>query len=180
MPSALGLLLAGCGSGSSTSTASNAYVHNAEEAAALALAITTQASNHNAYGVGGIIVENATEKVIKAMENRVVQPLYDGRSYTKDPTAHGEVQLVTWYYANAQALNLPPPNQLTIVSSLDPCAMCAGTLITSGFNVAVVAYDVVAGINWNTEFNFAGMPPIYRLGYTIDPQAVQKSISSSV
>lgn len=167
MPSVLGISLAGCGDGS-TNTSSTTYVHNAEEAAALVLSMATMASDHNTYGVGGAIIENSTGKVIKAMQNRVVQPLGDGlgamsnRSYTKDPTAHGEVQLVTWYYANAQELNLPSPDKLTIVSSLDPCAMCAGTLITSGFNVAVVAYDTVAGINWNTQFTFVGMPAAFQ------------------
>lgn len=163
MPSVLGFSLTGCGNGSS-SAATTGYVRNAEEAAALALSMATLASDHNTYGVGGVIIENATGRVIKAMQNRVVQPLGDGlgsmsnQSYTRDPTAHGEVQLVTWYYENAEALNLPTPDKLTIVSSLDPCAMCAGTLTTSGFNVAVVAYDTVAGINWNTQFNFTGMP----------------------
>lgn len=162
MPS---LMLMSCGGGSSsTSTPSFQYTSNAEESSAIALSMAILASNEKTYGVGGVIIENATGKVIKAMPNRVVQTLgsnigsMSNRSYTNDPTAHGEVQLVTWYYANAQALGLPQPDKLTIVSSLDPCAMCAGTLITAGFNVAVVAYDTVAGINWNTNFNFLGLP----------------------
>jgi cytosine deaminase len=163
MPS---MMLTACGGGSSSNGNSTEYVSNAEQAAAIALAMARLASSDGTYGVGGVIIENATGKVIKAMQNRVVQPLasnigsMSNRAYTNDPTAHGEVQLVTWYYANAQALNLPTPDKLTIVSSLDPCAMCAGTLITSGFNVAVVAYDTVAGINWNTQFNFLNMPSI--------------------
>jgi cytosine deaminase len=160
------MMLTACGGGSTSSSSSVQYVSNAEEAAAIALTMARLASSDGTYGVGGVIIENATGKVIKAMQNRVVQPLasnigtMSNRAYTNDPTAHGEVQLVTWYYANAQALKLPTPDKLTIVSSLDPCAMCAGTLITSGFNVAVVAYDEVAGINWNTQFNFLNMPSI--------------------
>ena len=159
------IMLTACG-GSSSNGNSTQYVSNAEEAAAIALTMASSASSDGTYGVGGVIIENATGKIIKAMQNRVVQPLgkdigsMSNHAYTNDPTAHGEVQLVTWYYANAQTLNLPTPDKLTIVSSLDPCAMCAGTLITSGFNVAVVAYDTVAGINWNTQFNFLNMPSI--------------------
>jgi cytosine deaminase len=161
------MMLTACGGDhSANSNASPEYVSNAEEAAAIALTMANLASADGTYGVGGVIIENDTGKVIKAMQNRVVQPLssnigaMSNRAYTNDPTAHGEVQLVTWYYANRQKLNLPAPDKLTIVSSLDPCAMCAGTLVTSGFNVAVVAYDEVAGINWNTRFNFINMPAI--------------------
>jgi cytosine deaminase len=161
------VLLTARGSDSTSVVGSTpSHVSNAEEAAAIALSMARLASSDGTYGVGGVIIENSTGKVIKAMHNRVVQPLgrnigaMSNRAYTYDPTAHGEVQLVTWYYANAEALNLPTPDKLTIISSLDPCAMCAGTLITSGFNVAVVAYDEVAGINWNTDFNFLNMPAI--------------------
>lgn len=160
------IMLSACGGSNTNGASENQYVSNAEEAASIALAMASSASSDGTYGVGGVIIENSTGKVIKAMQNRVVQPLgnnigsMSNRAYTNDPTAHGEVQLVTWYYANAQNLNLPTPDKLTIVSSLDPCAMCAGTLITSGFNVAVVAYDEVAGINWNTNFNFLNMPSI--------------------
>ena len=98
------------------------------------------------------------------MHNRVLQPLGSGLGglsntvYTSDPTAHGERQLVYWYYENKQMLNLPEPGGLTIVTSLDPCAMCAGTLMTSGFNVAVVAYDDFAGVNWDMQADFPGYP----------------------
>jgi len=70
--------------------------------------------------------------------------------------------LVYWYYENRAALNLPDPGQLTIVTSLDPCAMCTGTLIAAGFNVAVVAIDDWAGINYNSKFNFPGLPENFR------------------
>jgi cytosine deaminase len=75
-----------------------------------------------------------------------------------DPTAHGERQLVDWYYEHVAALNLPPPSQLTVVTTLDPCAMCAGSLLTAGFNVAVSAIDTYAGINYNSQFNFPSLP----------------------
>jgi cytosine deaminase len=79
-----------------------------------------------------------------------------------DPTAHGERQLVDWYYQNAVRLNLPAPDKLTVVTTLDPCAMCAGSLLTAGFNVAVSAIDDYAGINYNSQFNFPSLPPTIR------------------
>jgi cytosine deaminase len=66
--------------------------------------------------------------------------------------------LVSWYYANKTSLSLPEPKELTVVTTLDPCAMCAGTLLTAGFNVAVVAIDDLAGINYNKSFLFKDLP----------------------
>ena len=84
------------------------------------------------------------------MHNNVLKPLADSdKTFTYDPTAHGERQLVYWYYANKDKLGLPGPSELTVVTSLDPCAMCTGTLLTAGFNVGVVAIDDFAGINFN-------------------------------
>jgi cytosine deaminase len=88
--------------------------------------------------------------VAQAMHNNVLKPLADSdKTFTYDPTAHGERQLVYWYYANKDKLGLPGPSELTVVTSLDPCAMCTGTLLTAGFNVGVVAIDDFAGINFN-------------------------------
>ena len=91
-----------------------------------------------------------TGRVAQAMHNNVLKPLADSdKTFTYDPTAHGERQLVYWYYANKDKLGLPGPSELTVVTSLDPCAMCTGTLLTAGFNVGVVAIDDFAGINFN-------------------------------
>jgi len=102
--------------------------------------------------------------MIFALSNHVLETLKPavqitpGEAYTYDPTAHGERQLVYWYYENRVAMNLPEPSQLTVVTSLDPCAMCTGTLLSAGFNVGVVAIDDWAGINYTTQFNFPGLP----------------------
>lgn len=117
------------------------------------------------FAVGGAIINNATGEVIAALHNNVLMP-FPGKGTTyflpHDPTAHGERQLVDWYYANAESLKLPPPNKLTIVTTLDPCAMCAGALLTAGFNVAVSAIDDYAGVNYNSQFNFPSLPPHIR------------------
>jgi hypothetical protein len=65
MPS---LMLMSCGGGSSSSsTPSFQYTSNAEESSAIALSMAILASSEKTYGVGGVIIENATGKVIKAM-----------------------------------------------------------------------------------------------------------------
>ncbi|MFZ4056337.1 MAG: nucleoside deaminase [Polynucleobacter sp.] len=167
MPPILGLGLTGCGgSSSNSSSTSSSFVKNADEAAALVLAMAKEANRQGTFGVGGAIIENNTGKVIMTMHNKVLQPLgnnlglLSNKIYISDPTAHGERQLVYWYYENKVALNLPEPGALTIVTSLDPCAMCAGTLMTAGFNVAVVAYDDFAGVNWDMRADFPGYPSV--------------------
>lgn len=165
MPPILGLGLTACdGSSSNSSSPSSSYVKNADEAASLALSMAQEANRQGTFGVGGAIIENDTGRVIMTMHNKVLQPLGNGlgqllnKIYISDPTAHGERQLVYWYYENKKVLNLPEPSALTVVTSLDPCAMCAGTLMTSGFNVAVVAYDNFAGVNWDMRATFPGYP----------------------
>ncbi|MCX8027350.1 MAG: nucleoside deaminase [Thermodesulfovibrionales bacterium] len=139
-------------------------VKSAEEAAKIALNMAQEANANGTFGVGGAIIENKTGRVIVSLRNHVLEPLNpavqikEGETYTFDPTAHGERQLVYWYYQNRFALNLPHPSELTIVTSLDPCAMCTGTLLAAGFNVAVVALDDWAGINYNGNFDFPGLP----------------------
>lgn len=137
-------------------------IFDAEDAAQVVLFMAKLAQAEGTFGVGGAIIDNRTGKIIKAMHNRVLQIVevgeYAGKPYTFDPTAHGERQLVSWYFENVKRLRLPPPQQLTVVTSLDPCAMCAGSLITAGFNVGVVAYDDYAGINYDKTFEFSGLP----------------------
>lgn len=140
-------------------------VNSAQEAVDTVADQAILAAIQQTFAVGGAMINNATGKVIAAMHNNVLMP-FPGNTTTyflpHDPTAHGERQLVDWYYENAVALNLPPPNQLTVVTTLDPCAMCAGSLLTAGFNVAVSAIDTYAGINYNSDFDFPSLPPEIR------------------
>jgi cytosine deaminase len=160
-------LLTGCAFKAKPQACTNC-VHSADAAAQLALFKAQEANANGTFGVGGAIIENSTGRVIVALSNRVLAKLQpavqhkDGETYTYDPTAHGERQLVYWYYQNRVAMNLPEPSKLTIVTSLDPCAMCTGTLLASGFNVGVVALDDFAGINYNSKFDFPGLPAQFR------------------
>ena len=143
-------------------------IRNAEEAAALVLSLARQADREGTFGVGGAIVESDTGRVVHTMHNKVLQRLGAGLGklsntvYVSDPTAHGERQLVYWYYENRMRLSLPDPEGLTVITSLDPCAMCAGSLLKAGFRVAVVAYDDFAGVNWKRKGGFESFPPDIR------------------
>jgi cytosine deaminase len=118
-------------------------------AAAQAIAAKTQGT----YGVGGVLLDQQGN-VLKALQNNVV---CDGLIF--DPTAHGERQLIDWYFAEAaRGRELPPPHEVTIVTSLDPCAMCTGAILTAGFNLVAAATDPLAGINFDDRFEFAGLP----------------------
>lgn len=139
-------------------------VNTSEEAATLVLSLASLAAEAGTFGVGGALIENKTGRIIKTMRNNVVQRLDNnaginsGKLYTFDPTAHGERQLVSWYFENVKALDLPPPHELTVITSLDPCSMCAGSLLAAGFNVAIVADDEYAGTNWNKQTDFRRYP----------------------
>jgi cytosine deaminase len=156
-----------------TLSAAPTRLRSAEEAAtAVHEQAGIAATAGQSYGVGGAIVENKTGRIIHAYGNRVNAALRPGAATTEDqwffpsdPTNHGETQLVGWYYDNRGLIRqqlgyLPTPGELTVVTSLDPCAMCAGTLLTAGFNVAVVAPDDSGGgVNWAATGEFAHVPP---------------------
>jgi tRNA(Arg) A34 adenosine deaminase TadA len=141
-------------------------VRNAQQAVETVADQAILAAQQKTFAVGGCIIENATGKVLQAMHNNVLMPYPNSTAQPPflphDPTAHGERQLVQWYYDNRQALNLPEPSKLTVVTTLDPCAMCAGSLLTAGFNVAVSAIDTYAGVNYNSQFDFPTLPPVVR------------------
>ncbi len=111
------------------------------------------AKTQGTYGVGGVLLDQHGN-VLKALQNNVV---CEGLIF--DPTAHGERQLIDWYFAErARGRDLPPPHEVTIVTSLDPCAMCTGAILTAGFNLVAAATDAKAGINYDATFTFAGLP----------------------
>jgi cytosine deaminase len=98
-----------------------------------------------------------------ALHNNVLEDFGNSKLFLlHDPTAHGERQLVDWYFKNRKRLKLPDPSQLSIITTLDPCAMCAGALLTAGFNVGVSAIDDYAGINYNAAFEFPSVPAKWR------------------
>jgi len=136
---------------------------NAEQAVQIAAAKSIEASLQNTFAVGGVLLDNRTGTVYCALHNNVLEDFGNSKLFLlHDPTAHGERQLVDWYFKNRKRLKLPEPSQLSIITTLDPCAMCAGALLTAGFNVGVSAIDDYAGINYNAAFEFPSVPAKWR------------------
>jgi tRNA(Arg) A34 adenosine deaminase TadA len=128
-------------------------VIDVQTAAALAATHAIAAKTQGTFGVGGVLLDQYGN-VLKALANNVVR---DGLIF--DPTAHGERQLIDWYFAEREAGRaLPAPEDVTIVTSLDPCAMCTGAILAAGFNVVIAATDLEAGINFDTSFSFSALP----------------------
>jgi tRNA(Arg) A34 adenosine deaminase TadA len=128
-----------------------------QAAVALAAGEAIAAKSQGTFGVGGVLLDQYGN-VLKSVPNNVVR---DGLVF--DPTAHGERQLIDWYFAErAKGRNLPLPHEVTLVTSLDPCAMCGGAILAAGFNVVVAAYDPDAGVNHDRSATFPSLPPSLR------------------
>ncbi len=124
--------------------------------ARVALAEAQKAVREFSYGVGGILVDIRTKRLIHYMHNTVIaRENPTERHRLKDPTAHGERQLVDWYCENRQNRGLPDPHDIMIITTLDPCCMCTGSILSVGFRAVVAALDDQAGINWNNSTQFS-------------------------
>jgi len=119
-----------------------------------ALTEAKQAVSESSYGVGGLLINLKTKEIIHQMHNTVIARNNSSeRLRLSDPTAHGERQLVDWYYANKSAKKLPEPSDILIITTLDPCCMCTGSILSAGFKVIVAALDDQAGINWDNTLS---------------------------
>ena len=128
-----------------------------QAAVALAASEAVAAKTAGTFGVGGVLLDQQG-RVLKSLHNNVVRS-----GVVFDPTAHGERQLIDWYFAErSRGAQLPPPEELTLVTSLDPCAMCAGAILAAGFNVVVAAEDPRAGIGHAADASFAALPASLR------------------
>jgi tRNA(Arg) A34 adenosine deaminase TadA len=124
-----------------------------QAAVALAAGEAIAARSQGSFGVGGVLLDQYGN-VLKSLQNNVVK---DGLIF--DPTAHGERQLIDWYFAErAKGRKLPEPHDITLVTSLDPCAMCGGAILAAGFNVVVAANDPKAGVNHDETAAFGSLP----------------------
>jgi cytosine deaminase len=128
-------------------------VIDVQAAVAVAAAEAIVAKTQGSFGVGGALLDQSGS-VLKALHNNVIR-----QGLVFDPTAHGERQLIDWYYAErAKGRELPEPQAITIVTSLDPCCMCTGAILSAGFNVLVAATDANAGINYDNSASFDALP----------------------
>lgn len=131
----------------------------ADDAARLAALLADEAASRGTFGVGAILIENTTGAILDRASNAVVGTLRSGLLMTQDPTAHSEMLLINRYFkAITEGKTLPDPAELTIVTSLEPCAMCAGAIIATGFNVGIVALDPDAGIGAHGTRQFHELP----------------------
>jgi tRNA(Arg) A34 adenosine deaminase TadA len=161
-------------------SAQDSSVHSASACAHIVAQVAQTASSNGTFGVGAALIHIGTGRIVHRMANGVLRPIHsslNGQSSDNgahlsvfDPTAHSERRLLTWYHRNRVRLNLPDPSDLLLVTSLDPCVMCAGAALQSGFRVAVVATDELAGVNWTATGEFELWPDKIR-------QALQAHIS---
>ena len=100
----------------------SASIKGSEDAASRAVALAEESEVCGSFGVGGILVD-LEGRLIAEATNAVIR-----NWQVQDPTAHVERQLVDWYYQIRETGFNVPPERLIIVSSLDPCAMCAGAI----------------------------------------------------
>jgi cytosine deaminase len=129
-----------------------------QAAVAIAAAEAIAAKTQGTFGVGGLMLDQYGN-VLQSLHNNVIK---EGLIF--DPTAHGERQLIDWYYAErAKGRELPAPEDITIVTSLDPCCMCSGAILAGGFNVVVAAPDKNAGINFDESATFDALPEPLRV-----------------
>lgn len=144
-------------------------VRSADQAAREALGKARQAAHSGTFGVGALLVDDRTGEVLDTASNEVVRAVDSGSSaeekgrrstfMTHDPTAHGERELITRFFERRRGgAGAPGPDGLTIVSSLEPCAMCAGAILASGLKVGVIALDPVAGLGMVGGRNFGDLP----------------------
>jgi tRNA(Arg) A34 adenosine deaminase TadA len=135
----------------------------ADDALSAALDFCVLASTQQTFAVGGIMVSNSTGEVIAGLSNRVLLPGQNGLSaLPHDPTAHVERQLVDWYFQFRDQQQLPEPSRTTIITTLDPCLMCAGAILAAGLNVGAAAIDQSAGVNFDENLTFASLPETLR------------------
>jgi tRNA(Arg) A34 adenosine deaminase TadA len=125
--------------------AGTSTIRTAEDAAARAVELAEEAGKRGTFAVGGLLVDESG-RVIAEATNAVIR---NGK--LSDPTAHVERQLVDWLAQERRRRRSLSPRNLTIVSSLDPCAMCAGAILRSGMRVMIVAEDNFAGVHENLK-----------------------------
>lgn len=116
-------------------------IGNAEQAARRVVALAQQATAAGTFGVGGLLMDRSGRVLAEAI-NAVVD-----HGELRDPTAHAERQLVDWFFRAHPPGSAIAPRDAVIVSSLDPCAMCAGAILSSGFSCVALAEDSLSGIH---------------------------------
>ncbi|MFA9215580.1 MAG: hypothetical protein ACEQSK_00600 [Sphingomonadaceae bacterium] len=125
-----------------------------QAAVAIAASEAIAAKTQGTFGVGGLMLDQHGN-VLQSLHSNVIK-----HGLVFDPTAHAERQLIDWYFAErAKGRELPAPEEITIVTTLDPCCMCTGAVLAAGFNLVAAAPDNKAGINYDGSATFPSLPP---------------------
>ncbi len=118
---------------------------NDDELMRLALLEAEKALKHEDVPVGALVI----------IDEVVIASRHNERQLTGDPTAHAEIlalrdaasQLGTWHLDNA-----------TLVTTLEPCPMCAGAALNARVSHVIFgAHDPKAGAT-ETLYNLLGDP----------------------
>jgi creatinine deaminase len=106
----------------------------------MAIAFRLAAKSHAKGGcpIGGVLVDNASGKVLGQGHNALVQ---EG-----NPIVHGEMA------ALRDAGRLPNRHDTTLYTTLQPCFMCAGTIVQFGIPRVVIADAVNAASDETIRF----------------------------
>lgn len=132
-------------------------IKNPDESILMTASMAIGAYCQGTFRVGGILLDKAGNLIHK-MHNNVIN-----NNILSDATAHGERQLIDWYFEQKyQGMPLPEPEDIILITSLDPCCMCTAAIIASGFHVVVAAYDNMAGINYNGKSDFPSLTYLQR------------------
>ena len=107
---------------------------NYKEVMQQALLLAKDAANHGDVPVGAIIVDEQGTVIGRGKNERVKN---------NDPLAHAEIMAIK---DAASKLSNWRFDQLTLIVTLEPCAMCAGAIAQSRFNRLVFgSFDEKAG-----------------------------------
>jgi cytosine/creatinine deaminase len=113
--------------------------------------------NEGGCPIGGVIVDNATGKVLGAGHNALVQ---EG-----NPVIHGEMA------AMRAAGRLKNRHDTTMYTTLQPCFMCAGTLVQFGIPRVVIGDVANASSDETVRFMKARGTEVIVLDPTSSPAA---------
>jgi tRNA(Arg) A34 adenosine deaminase TadA len=106
----------------------------------MAARLAVEAAERGTFGVGGVIVDESGA-IVETARNRVLEG-----GVLRDPTAHVERQLIDQAFAAGRH------GPLDIVSSLEPCMMCAGSILRAGLRCVSLTDDRFAGVGVREGF----------------------------
>lgn len=157
-----------------SSPAANSHKASIDDVLAEAAFQARGASSQGTFGVGGVLMDLDGNIIYEAHNNVICG------DRVNDPTAHGERQIIDWYLENKESLSLPAADQLVLVTSLDPCAMCTGAAELAGFKLVVVgAYDDYAGMNYQADAKFVGLVGTEMHDYVLSSFSYPKVVGDS-